>query len=774
MRSLRFVVAITLLLSALLLAQSTPNFAPQDKIAANYGSLPLTFEINRGQTDEQVKFLSRTNFYSLFLTADEAVLALSSPKLSSQDGKRERSTAPRVLCMKLRNANSDAKVIGIDELSGVSNYFIGNDPAKWRTNVPTYANVKYESIYHGIDLVYYGNQRQMEYDFIVAPGANPRQIGFNVTGANQIRQTAQGDLTFTLRDVEISWQKPVVYQQRNGVRQPIAAHYTITDKNRIGFELANYDVTRPLYIDPVIYSTYLGGSGEDYGQAIAADSAGNVYVTGRTASANFPTMSPYQPANNGTQNTFVTKINPTGSALVYSTYLGGNNSDAGFGIAVDSTDNVYVTGYTGSTNFPTTSNAFQKTLTGTSNAFVTKINSAGSALVYSSYLGGTASDSGIAIAVDSADNAYVAGSTDSINFPTKNPFQGSNAGGYDAFITKINSAGSALVYSTYLGGANSDIASGVAVDTAGDTYVIGNTYSTNFPTVNPLQSANAGQSDIFVAKFNSAGSALVYSTYLGGPQNDFGGGIAADSTGNAYITVTDYTDICNRISCFYNTLVDKINPTGSAFVYGVQVGNDYSSGTGIAIDSLGNAYMVGTQGGDAPDPIYRTFVQKINSSGSAGPATYFRGNSGSQGTGIATDGVGNAYVTGYTNSTTFPTKGPLQSANGGGYDAFVAKIDMGAATKTMLSSSPNPSTKGQEVTFTAVVSSTAGTPPDGETVSFLKGKAVLGTGSLNAGSATFTTSSLPAGTNAIKAEYSGDVNYNSSTSAVVKQVVNKE
>jgi hypothetical protein len=377
-------VASASVVSPSVVSQADPK--AQAKILDSYGKLPLSFEANHGQADGRVKFFSRTGGYSLFLTGDEAVLAMSgkrakdaAPKGASGFRESARRGKPRlygttggVLRMKLRNANPAANVTGLDELAGTSNYFIGNDPAKWRTNVSTYAKVKYEGIYSGIDLVYYGNQRQLEYDFIVAPGVDPRRIAFDVSGAKRIRQDAQGELVFKVGEDEIRWHKPVAYQEKDGTRQLVAARYVITDTNRVGFELAKYDASRPLYIDPLIYSTYLGGSGTDTGQGIALDSAGNAYITGQTYSTNFPTKNPLQASNPGSV-AFITKINASGSALVYSTYLGGSGSAYGFGIAVDGAGNAYVTGYAGA-NFPTM-NALQPTLGGGSDAFVAKINS---------------------------------------------------------------------------------------------------------------------------------------------------------------------------------------------------------------------------------------------------------------------------------------------------------------------------------------------------------------------------------------------------------------
>jgi hypothetical protein len=768
----------------------------QARVLDSYGKLPLSFEANHGQADGQVKFLSRTGRYTLFLTGDEAVLALRgsaakrlAPKGASGLGgatvslKRYPDTNPNratpqsmtggMLRMKLRDANPAAKVSGLDELAGTSNYFIGNDPAKWRTNVPTYAKVKYEGIYSGIDLVYYGNQRQLEYDFIVAPGGDPRRIEFDVRGAKRIRRDAHGDLVFKMGDGEIRWQKPVVYQEKDGARQLVAARYAITNRNRVGFEVAEYDASRPLYIDPLtdtlVYSTYLGGNLNDTGFGIAVDSAGDAYVTGLTYSSNFPTMDPLQPANDGGGDAFVSKINPSGSALVYSTYLGGSGYDLGFGIAVDSAGNAYVTGETGSTNFPTM-NALQPAFGGgNDDAFVAKLNPSGSALVYSTYMGGSGDDFAGGIAVDSGGNAYVAGKTASTNFPTMNPLQPANGGGDDAFVAKLNSAGSALVYSTYLGGSgneNSEFHGGIAVDSAGNVYVTGDTDSSNFPTTPGVIERTCPHGcqypEPYVTKFNPTGSALVYSTYLPGQIFDVGTGIAVDSAGDAYVVGTTLYPTSDAF-------LYKLNPTGSSLV-GSHSGLNDSYGEGVALDSSGSAYVTGKK-------HLQVFVAKFNPGSATGPVfslVYLHGNGQEEGTSIAVDNSDHAFVTGYTTSTNFPTKNPLQSTfGGGGEDAFVAKIDMRGVTTTTISSSPNPSVYGQAVTFTATVTSYVGAPSDGETVTFIKGTKVLGTGTLSGGSTSFTISTLLAGTNLIKAVYGGDSNLLGSTSKPVQQVVNK-
>ena len=771
----------------------------QAKILDSYGKLPLSFEANHGQTDARVRFLSRTSGYSLFLTADEAVLALSGSKTNTKAKKitgtdhtlPPSTAAPKaggVLRMKLRNANPAAKVTGVDELAGTSNYFMGNDPAKWRTNAATYAKVKYDGIYSGIDLVYYGNQRQLEYDFIVAPGADPHRIAFDVRGAKRIRQDAHGELVFNVGVNEIRWHK------KDGARQEIAARYSITDTNRVGFELAKYDASKPLYIDPLIYSTYLGGSSWDYGYGIAVDSAGDAYVTGFTQSTDFPTMNPLQPTNAGGDqycpdcDAFVSKINSSGSALVYSTYLGGSGGDYGHSIAVDGEGSAYLTGNTSSTNFPTM-NPLQPTLNGVSNAFVTKLNPTGSALVYSTYLGGSGSENGFGIAVDGVGNAYVTGNTTSTNFPTMNPLQPTLNGVGNAFVTKINPTGSALVYSTYLGGSGQDWGYGIAEDSAGNAYVTGQSSSSNFPTTpGAFQTVCAG--GVFVSKLNPTGSALVYSTYLCG--GDYGYGIAADSAGNAY--VTGYTSstsfptmnpLQSTLNGAMDAFVTKLNPTGSALVYSTYLGGSKLNGaTAIAVDGVGSAYVTGlTDSSNFPQesPLQKCgrreqiFVSKFNPSGSALVySTCFGSPYGTYSTyGIAVDGADNAYIIGISGPG-LPTVNPLQPTYGGGeFDVFVAKIFIAGLTTTTLSSSANPSAYGEAVTLTALVTSALGAPPDGETVTFMDAKRVLGTAALSGGSASLTTSTLWMGTNEINAVYGGDSNFDGSRSKEVRQMVGK-
>jgi hypothetical protein len=795
-----------------LINQSTGFVAPisalqgapkaQAKILDSYGKLPLSFEANHGQTDARVKFLSRTSRYTLFLTGDEAVVALRGSKTNTKvqmsgaahalPSSRAESRTGGVLRMKLRHANRASKVTGVEELAGTSNYFVGNDPAKWCTNVPTYEKVKYEKIYPGIDLVYYGTQRQLEFDFIVAPGADPRRIQFEVGGARQIRTDEYGDLVLKMGEDEIRWRKPVVYQEREGKRQEIASHYSITAANRVGFEVAKYDARRPLYIDPLVYSTYLGGSDVDGGNSIAVDSAGNAYITGGTFSTDFPTVNPIQATGGGVQHVFVAKLNAAGSALIYSTYLGGNGTDYGLGIAADSAGNAYVTGLTFSTNFPTM-NPLQPANAGSNDGFVTTINPTGSALVYSTYLGGGGADGGTAIALDSSGDAYVTGDTSSTDFPTTNPLQTTYGGGtFDAFVAEINPSGSALVYSTYLGGANFDGGTGIAVDSSGNAYVTGDTYSTDFPTMNALQVTygGGGNRDAFVSEINSTGSALVYSTYLGGFGNDYGGGIAVDSSGNAYFTGhTSSTDFptMNPLQSTpgggsWDAVVTKISPSGAAFIYSTYLGGTGDDfGYGIAADSSGNAYVIGATGStdfptmNALQPAnggtQNAFVAMLNPSGSAFVySTYFGGSGSETGNAIAADSAGNVYFTGNTSSTDFPTMNPLQPTYGGGSgDAFVAKIGNIYSSTTTVASSLNPSAFGQSVTFTATVTSQGPGTPTG-TVKFSDGSTSLGTSPLSGDTATLSTTALAIGPHSIKAVYSGDFSFSTSSASLDQAV----
>ncbi|HZG52013.1 MAG TPA: SBBP repeat-containing protein, partial [Pyrinomonadaceae bacterium] len=707
-----------------------------------YGQLPISFEANEGQFDREVKYFSRANGISLFLTPTEAVLSLQKEKRRAKtqaEAERNRNEQPiklerDVLRLKLVGSSPDARVAGVDEIAGKSNYFIGNNPANWHTNVAHYARVRYSNVYPGVDVVYYGNQNQLEYDLIVAPGAAPGAIKLAFDGARRMRVDADGALRLRMSGGELRQPKPFIYQEENGVRKEIQGRYVINEKREVGFEVAAYDASRPLVIDPIIsYSTYLGGNRDDAGYDIALDSLGNAYITGSTNSDNFPSVNSLPRASGGYYS-FITKLNVAGSALVYSTYIGGTGgsfNDHANSIAVDRAGNAYITGWTAKTDFPIV-DAYQSARRGSSDAFVTKLNPSGSVLVYSTYLGGSVGGSGFGggdegrgISVDAAGSAYIVGRTESTDFPTLNALQPQHGGGacdnsqcYDAFITKFDPSGATLVYSTYLGGNKIEYGNGIALDSSGSVYVTGFTVSRNFPTTTgALQPAysntqiNALDHDGFVAKLNPAGKDLVYSTYLGGSHgSDDANDIAIDSNGNAYVVGTTNAGNFPTANAFQpaigpggpgtgvpfnDAFVAKLNATGSALVYSTFLGGTNSEEAhAIAVDAEGHAYAVGSTNSPnfpvanaiqpkpgSPVDFYLSgdaFITKIKPTGSSLAYSTFLGGTGSEtARGIAVDSSSSAYVTGYTTSTNFPTVNPYQATrNGGSFygDAFITKI----------------------------------------------------------------------------------------------------
>jgi hypothetical protein len=592
-----------------------PDAVTKARLNEKYAQLPLSFEANVGQVDPRVDFVSRGSGYTLFLTPREAVLSLRAPSLTG-DGRN----AAAVLRLKFVGSEAKPRVVPQEELPGKVNYLIGKDAKRWRTGVSTYAKVAYQNLYPGIDLVYYGNQRQLEYDFVVSPGTDPNTIALSFEGADQLKVDADGELVLHTVGGEIRQRKPFIYQQVDGVRHEVAGSYKLKDRNTVGFQLADYDASRPLVIDPVlVYSTVLGGSTDDEGRDIAVDASGNAYVTGSTQQLTFPSDFPttagaFDTTHNGVQDAFVTKLNPSGSALVYSTFLGGSNDEFGNGIAVDTSGSAYVTGITGSPNFPTTVGAFDTTHNGGSfDAFVTKLNPSGSALVYSTFLGGVGTESGNGIAVDTSGSAYVTGDTGSDNFPTTvGAFDTTSDEDADAFATKLNPAGSVLEYSTFVAGMGTDFGTAIAVDTFGSAYVTGFTASINFPTtVGAFDTTHNGfigdfvMFDAFVTKLNPSGSALDYSSFLGGTGPDFGRGIAVDPTGSAYVTgSTGSSNFPTTVGAFDTThngvgssdvFVTKLNPSGSGpLVYSTFLGGSNEDlGFGIAVDTFGSAYVTG-------------------------------------------------------------------------------------------------------------------------------------------------------------------------------------
>jgi hypothetical protein len=732
---LRILTAIFLfLLSVSFFAVSgaaTPGKADKENVLEAYGKLPLYFVENKGQLDPKVRFYVKTSGQTLYFTDEGIVFDLlrGGGKATKGAEKGRQTTAVKterlVFNLGFENARKGILIKGLDRQDAGINYFVGNDRSKWKTGIPTYKSIIYQRVYKGIDLKVFGNGKDIEYEFIVNPGGNPDDILLTYNGIKGLATNGEGELLIATAFGELKETRPYIYQEIEG-RRAVNGSFEIrsgagqsqTGKFSYGFQVVSYNPSYPLIIDPTLsYSTYLGGSSNEVGKGIAVDSSGNAYVTGYTCSTDFPTQNPYQGTLGGCGNAFVTKLSSSGSTLAYSTYLGGSGGDEGYGIAIDSSGNAYVTGYTRSTDFPT-KNPYQGTWDGHfEDAFVTKLSSSGETLSYSTYLGGSSWDRGKGIAVDSSGNAYVTGRTSSSDFPTQNPYQGTGAGDYDTFITKLSSSGSTLSYSTYLGGSDEDNGFGIAVDSSGNAYVTGWTESTDFPAKNPYQGTYGGYIDAFITKLSSSGSTLSYSTYLGGSSIDYGEGIAVDSSGNAYVTGwTRSTDFPTQ-NPYQGTLggsygmdafVTKLefSETTLSLSYSTYLGGaDSDRGNGIAVDNSGNAYVTGwtdSAGFPTKNPyqgakasFQDAFITKLSSSGETlSYSTYLGGSSDDYGNGIAVDSSGNAYVTGWTESTDFPTKNPYQGTYGGVYsDAFVTKL-----SDTASPTIPTPTIKanGQE------------------------------------------------------------------------------
>jgi hypothetical protein len=717
----------------------------------NYGKLPLAFEANQGQTASDVRFLSHGNGYTLFLTGQEAVLTLRQPvpgsdapldhaKLGKMRDNKRAAEKLSVLRMRFDGANPNVAIAGVDRMPTKVNYFIGNDPRKWHTDVPAYSQVKYQSVYPGVDLLFYGNQRRLEYDFVVAPGADVSQIALDVQGANRLRIDRHGNLLMKMHGGEVELQKPVVYQDVNGERREIAANYTIANNHEVRFAVPDYDHTRSLTIDPVLnYVTYLGGTGTDAAFGIALDLAMNAYVAGITTSTDFPQQNP-EPATPPTDiaadgTAFVSELDPTGAHLLYSTYLGGSGSasggDGAQAIAVDAASplNVYVTGFTFSADFPVTTNALIGAPgpggTGTGGSgFVTKLTPSltGTAqLAYSTYLGGDTEDQGNGIAVDASGDAFITGLTLSTNFPhTTNALHSTllNPNG-SLFLTEINTVTGTDVFSTYFGGTNGpgsaflfgDEAFGITIDASSNAYIVGTTTSTDFPTMGTTVSSCLTDTNgiAFVSVINTTTPGLTYSTCLGGASTETQGFGIALAGGVVYVTG-------QTTSPDFPVTTGSIPPPAAGVTSGVvfvsllntttTTPNKYSTflggtngdvGNGIAVDSTGNVYVTG-ETGSADFPITQGallesrnngfgtgFISKINPGGNGQAdllySSYFGGN-GVGGTfdsanGIAVSGT-NAYITGQTASSDLPvTTGAFQTTfTSTTSNAFVADLPL--------------------------------------------------------------------------------------------------
>ena len=864
---------------------ATPEATAAGKrMAANYGKIALSFEANQGQTDPSVQFLSRGSGYSLFLTQGEVVLNLERQQAAAPAQGEKPAAAPvDTLRMKLVGANAKAAVSGMEPQASVASYFMGNDPKKWRTGIPTFGKVHYAQVYPGVDLVFYGNQRQLEYDFVVAAGADPSRIAWQIDGAKPTVD-ADGNLVLSAANGPASFKKPVLYQMDGQKQIPVDGAFAVAG-DRISFRLGSYDHAKPLIIDPVLtYASYLGGSLWTAIKGLALDSEGSIYVTGDTQSTDFPVQNPYESAptkaDSRASTAFVSKFSPDGSSLVYSTYLGGTNQDEGNAIALDTNKEAYVTGWTSSGDFPVTAGTYQALcapepvntsqgiapgnscgLWGDYSAFVTKLNSTGTALIYSTFLGGVDGTSANAIAVDAAGRAYVGGnaggycryasSTPTLSglyaytcFPTT---AGALATGPEmpqgnsvpyAFVSVFDPAGAHLLYSTLFGdmwqvlngsgcpssGCTWTNGYGVAVDASGNFYLVGNTASMSLPTTAGVVQPTTGPPALtgndyanpnsiwgsrgFVAKFNhvtaTGGASQAYATYLGGltieGTNDEANSIVTDSEGYAYVagsaesfdfptTTGAYQPVCQReygnpgAPC-NSGFVTKLNPTATAIEWSTYLGDTPGTGqqagaNSIQLDGNGNVYVAGT----AQGPGSMTWLNPVEDT-STGSGDTFAAELDPTGSkllfatlihiaaeaGLAVDAAGNMYLGMSDNCGgdivtpgAFQQTNKNQPTNCGNFSSsgYVAKISaLGTATVALVPS-PSPAFPGQTVTLTATVTpaATYASVPTG-TIEFEDGSAKLKTVALNSsGVATYTSSTFSNATHSLTAIYSGDSTY---------------
>jgi len=693
----------SLLVVSALMATTTSN---SSTTIQKMNQMPLAFTKNMGQWDDRVLFRANAGGATMWFTKTGVTYQFARripsppsplPRVGegwSKTGEREvpfdrpddsrDSIEQLVLTAKFVGANANPEVVAECQMEYKCNYFLGNEASKWHTDVPNYEAITLKDIYPGIDLKYSGDGNgQAAYEFIVAPGADIAQVKVAYEGVEETSIDADGRMV-----VRTKWGDMIaaIKTPTNGVLSGTGSFSQLSEK-KVGFETngSGQQALGTLSVG-LVYSTYLGGGGDDTGWDIAVDGSGNVYVTGTTGS-----------------DVFVTKLSSSGNSLVYSTYLGGSCSESGYAITLDASGASYVTGQTCSSDFPR-KGAFQSTYGGGySDAFVIKLSSAGNSLTYSTYLGGGDLDAGWGIAVDDNGNAYMTGRTLSSNFPTLNPYQAYQGptNWSDAFVAKLSSTGNSLIYSTYLGGGGGDEGYGIAVDGSGNAYATGWTSSSNFPTLNPYQTTYQGNADVFVTKLSSTGTSLAYSTYLGGGWSDYGRDIAIDGGGNAYVTGLTWSSNFPTLNPYQATLqgqgdafVTKLSSTGSSLIYSTYLGgsgaeNDQGGGA-IAVDGSGQVYVTGwTESSNFPtlNPFQGTFrggvyygdafVTKFSSSGnSLIYSTYLGGGDDDQGWSITVDGSGYAYVTGMTNSSNFPTQNPYQGTFQGGYygDAFVTKL----------------------------------------------------------------------------------------------------
>lgn len=673
------------------------------------GALPTVFEMNRGQAESDIRFLARGSKSLLFLKQNSVEVAI--PRTGE------------VVRLVPLNANPKPKITGADSTGGLSHYLKGTEP-NWVRDVPQFQRVRYEQIYPGVEMVFYGTQKELEFDMMIRPHTDPGVIRFEVRGAKKLSTARDGSLILKTEEGELRLGKPIAYQMTAKGRKEVACDFRLS-KSNFSFRLGEYDADLPLVIDPTLTNSYLGGNGIDIISAVATDSTGAIYVTGYTTSTNFPlSASPFKNSIvAGDADAFVVKLNTTASAIVYSTYMGGTFADYAHAIAVDSSGSAYITGSSVG-RFPTTVGAFREVPSDSPAIFAAKLGTAGNSLSYSTYLDGAGS--GNAIAVDASSNAYVTGYTYTASFTTTSGApQRVYAGGIDAFLVKLNSAGSSEAYATFLGGSSEDQGTAVAIDNTGNAYVTGFTSSGDFPiTSGSFRTAYSGSTDAFVTKVNTAGSALSYSTYLGASNVDRGYGIAVNTSGEAYIAGQTYSTSYPTTTGAFRTshgggnadaFVTRLNAAGTNLVYSTFLGGtgvctvtdpfrsyQCDAAHAIALDSSGNAFVTGLAGGgfqlagaiqSTPGGNGDAFVTQLNPTGTTlFFSTYIGGSSGDVATGIALSSTAGPIVVGFSASTDFPTTpGALQTVRGGGaQEGFFSRLADCPVTLSAASSFFNP------------------------------------------------------------------------------------
>lgn len=680
---------------------TTPSPGGASPVVPVVPAIPAAFEANRGQLDPRVSFVSRGQGYALFLTPSEAVLTVRRP------GKEGRRSAPGVARLRLVGSNPRSEIVGLDRLETTVNHIVGAEPPGWQVGVPTYERVTYRQVYPGIDLVWYWRSGRLEYDFVVGAGFDPGVIAVELGGTGPAAIDGRGRLVLPTAAGPVVQGAPVIHQQGTaGAKLSVRGRWALDDQGRARFRVGRYDRSRPLVIDPtIVASTTLGGAEADAARGVALDGEGNAYVTGDTLSADFPVKDPVQAPGSGA-DVFVAKLDRTGRRLIYATYLGGSHFDVGHGIAVDGTGAAYVAGETRSDDFPRV-----RPLQGARgpgfcgpragpcpDAFLVKLDSRGQ-LAYSTYLGGTGADVGLGIVVDGSGRATVTGSTGSGDFPTANPSQSRLAGPVDAFVASLDPGGTKLEFATFLGGAGGDQGRGVAVDGSGAIYVTGDTNSADFPTTpGAVQGRTAGSGDAFVARLDPVAAKLAYATYLGGSgamagtDGDSGRAIAVDPGGGAVVAgVTNSADFPTAAALQprfggggTDAFVARLGPDGGLVQSTFLGGSGDDTAAGLALGQGGNAYLTGeTSSSDfptvqallAPAGKRDAFVAEVKADGSAlAWSTLLGGADDDSGTAIAVGGDADVVVVGETRSDPFPLKRPLPGAAQRGGEAFVVRF----------------------------------------------------------------------------------------------------